>query len=221
MPVRYAQMRLREEDTGDLAVLQDVAQFVRVEDGHPVQEAADVLVLGIHEAVHAEVLIILNDLCRLPTKVPGADDQGYAGFLREIPTLGRDHPVAEADSGDEEQLQKGADHIVCDGHAPHEEGGAEHLEHTGHQGGAQNAVQVVDTGKAPDAAVEPEQHKNDDADQGIPGSEAIEGVVIDRNPSAGVEDPSDVADGDADEQGQEIGEVHRKDIEEEDADVVF
>ena len=215
------QMRLREEDAGDVVILKDIAQFVRMEDGYPVQKAANVLVLGIHKAVHAEVLVVFNHLCRLPAKVPGTDDQGDTGFLREIPPLGRNHAVTEADSGDEEKLKKCAYHIVCDGHAPHEEGGTEHLEHTGHQGGAQNAVQIVDPRKAPDTAIEPEQHENDNADQGVPGGKTIEGGVIDRNTAAGVEDPADVADGDADEQGQEIGEVHRKDIEEEDADVVF
>ena len=214
-------MRLREEDAGDVVILQNVAQFVRMEDGHSVQEAADVLVLGIHEAVHAEVLVVLDDLRGLPAQIAGADDQGDTGFLREVAPLCRDHPVAEADSGDEEQLQKSADHIVCDGHAAHEDRGAEHLEHTGHQGGPQDPMQVIDTGKAPDTAIEPEQHEDDNADQGVPGGKTIEGSVIDRDTAAGVEDPADVADGHPDHQGQEIGQVHREDIQEEDADIAL
>ena len=220
-PVLHAQMWFREKDAGNVVVLQDIAQFIRVEDRHAIQKAADVFVLGIHKAVHAEVLVILNHLCRLPAKVPGADDQSDTGFLREIPPLGRDHAVTEANSGDEEQLKKGADHIVCDGHAPHEEGRAEHLEHAGYQGRPQDPMQVIDTGKAPDTAIEPEQHENDNADQGVPGGKAIESGVIDRNTAAGVEDPADVADGYADHQGQEIGKIHRNDIQEEDADIAF
>ena len=220
-PVRRTQMRLRKEDAGDVVVLQDVTQFVRMEHRHSVQEAADMLILGIHEAVHAEIFVVLNDLCRLPAKVPGADNQGNTGLLCEIPPLGRDHPVAEADSGDEEQLKKGADHIVCDGHAPHEEPRSEHLEHTGHQGGPQDPMQVIDTGKAPDTAIEPEQHEDDNADQCVPGGKTIEGGVIDRNTTAGVEDPADVADGYADHQGQEVGKIHRKNIQEEDADIAL
>lgn len=154
---------------------------------------------------------------RFPGGFPGADD--HAGYSRRFPVcylllFHQEDPVAEADQGDEQELEDRADQVIGDGHPADEERRADHLDNRRGQAGADDPVHVIDAGVAPHAAVEFEGGEDSDGQHRVEGREVqpVGQVVADRGPELEVHV-------EADQQRQEVGGVYRDDVQEDNPEV--
>ena len=103
----------------------------------------------------------------------------------------------------------------------HHKIGHHDLDHGRDNPGGQNPVHVVDPGEAPDTAVQFKDEKHDDAEDGIDRRNAVERGEIDRDIAGRAEDPPHVVDRDAEDQSEEIRQVDRDNIEEENSNIFF
>ncbi len=221
VPVFGGQMRLRQEDAGDVMSLDGLLQAVQAVDGDAVHDSAHMLVLGVHDAGHGVGRALLQDLDRLLTQFPGADDQSGAGLFRPPSSEEGKDPLGEAGGQDQQQLKGRAEDIIGIGHAAVQEVSAQELDPGGEGGGGEDAQQVVDAGVPPDSAVEPEEEEDDETEQGIPGGELIKGRKEAGDLGNGIEASPRIVDGNPEHQRKIIGEVHREDIQQDQPPVVF
>ena len=116
-PIGSGQVRLGQEDAGDAVLLQEGIQGFETIDGDAVDEEADMLLLGIHNGRDVIILAVLDGLHGEHAEGARANDQGLAAFLLSPPLLNRSKATGEADQGHKEQLQRGANDVIGQGHA--------------------------------------------------------------------------------------------------------
>ena len=123
-----------------------------------------------------------------------------AGLAQE-----EDEAVGKAHAHHEDKLDHAADDIVGNGHAAEDERDEDAVEDARDDGGQDDAPELREAGKAPEALIQPQRHKDDHAEDRVDRDEVVPGLEI---------NPGNSADNavEAEPEGQEIGEIDDKEV---------
>lgn len=227
-PVGGLQVRFRQEDAGDAVLLQEGIQGFQAIDRNAVDEEADMLLLGIHDGRDVIILAVLDGLHGEHAEGTRADDKGLALFFLPPPLLNGSKAAGEADQGHKKKLQRGANDVIGQGHATDgefrhrdEEHTASHLDHRRDKPGEEDLIGRVAPRKLPDSAIEVEEVEDENAEDRIDRRKAKEDIQIKGELIGIAEERAHAVHRRAKDQGEEIRQVDRENIQKEDANVFF